>query len=171
MQAWLDHFITYLINVYVDNVFTRLAGPGQYRYSTDSSISSTCPQSGTDHYIYTGPCLVSTGPWLHCTGHRAHYQHWHNERSGAGLTNGSNDAHLLCGFNCRPEQIFALHSALPHCILGTDPAAAAGAWTVKYTSNNNNYNKDIMYIEHIHHALLLLMSSKSLPISNQPKNI
>ena len=95
----------------------------------------------------------------------------HNERSGAGLTNGSNDAHLLCGFNCRPEQIFALHSALPHCILGTDPAAAAGAWTVKYTSNNNNYNKDIMYIEHIHHALLLLMSSKSLPISNQPKNI
>ena len=74
-------------------------------------------------------------------------------------------------FNCRPEQIFALHSALPHCILGTDPAAAAGAWTVKYTSNNNNYNKDIMYIEHIHHALLLLMSSKSLPISNQPKNI
>ena len=74
-------------------------------------------------------------------------------------------------FNCRPEQIFALHSALPHCILGTDPAAAAGAWTVKYTSNNNNYNKDIMYIEHIHHALLLIMSSKSLPISNQPKNI
>ena len=133
-------------------------------------MSSTCPKSGTDHYIYTGPCLVSTGPWLHCTGHRAHYQHSHNERSGAGLTNGSNDAHLLCGFNCRPEQIFALHSALPHCILGTDPATA-GAWTVKYTSNNNNYNKDIMYIEHIHHALLLLMSSKSLPISNQPKNI
>ena len=80
--------------------------------------------------------------------------------------------HIYC-VDLTVDQSRYLHCTA-RCILGTDPAAAAaaaGAWTVKYTSNNNNYNKDIMYIEHIHHALLLLMSSKSLPISNQPKNI
>ena len=78
--------------------------------------------------------------------------------------------HIYC-VDLTVDQSRYLHCTA-RCILGADPAAAAaGAWTVKYTSNNNNYNKDIMYIEHIHHALLLLMSSKSLPISNQPKNI